>query len=123
MPDPYDAHVLTDLAAAIRATDGAPEAAAAELDGFAAPAGAGASEGGHSILDAARDMLSGLGGHPTSASGASSGGGLEQRLAALMARLEAARDDDRLSGPARDAVLRAYDPVKAAHDAALQALA
>ena len=118
MSDAHDRHVLTSLIEAVRATPGAPPASAAELEAQlnAAP---GTQGGGASLLDAARDAVEGLftaGPGPAAASGGEGAGPLE----ALLARMDAALRDGRLSGPARDAVLRAFDPVKEARDAALQ---
>ncbi|CAN5341979.1 hypothetical protein BH09PSE2_BH09PSE2_03660 [soil metagenome] len=116
MSDPHDLHVLNDLAAAVRATPGAPAEAAGELEAFTGHGGEPQPDG-RSILDTAREALGGLlgGGHP-----AENTGGEAERLAALLTRFDAALHDGRLSGPARDAVLRAFDPVKDARDAALQ---
>lgn len=115
-------------------------AAAAELralaDGASAPAKGGSA--GEGLLDKARDMLGALVGREASSAGpggvhgGGQGGGpgdgrgggldaLEAEEARLQARFEAALADDRLSGPVRDGVLRAYDRVKPAHDAVRQA--
>ena len=119
----------------------APErrAVAAELRGLAedaAPAQAeSAPAAGEGLLDKARDMLGALVGREASTAGrgdqagardvggAQAGGldALEAEEARLQARFEAALADDRLSGPVRDCVLRAYDRVKAGHDAVRQA--
>ena len=115
MSDAHDQHVLTDLADAVRATPDAPVEAAETLEAYAGRETSGEA-GGRSILETAREALGGLIG-----GGVSADTGTESaRLAALLARFDAALHDDRLSGPARDVVLRAFDPVKAARDAALQ---
>jgi hypothetical protein len=121
MSNTHDQHVLDDLIAAILATEGAPQEALdvleaqARLEGDAAPGAAGLS-----VVEAAREALEGLFGQKPPAPIGLDAGGAVQRLAALMARMEGALRDERLSGPARDAVLRAYDPVKQARDQALQ---
>ena len=119
MSDSHDLHVLRDLIAAVHATPGAPEAAAAELDAHARAYGEGEA-GGLSMIEAAREAIGGLVGKSRPQPVGIDAGGEVQKLAALLARMESALSDDRLSGPARDAVLRAFDPVKDARDAALQ---
>jgi len=120
MSDAHDTHVLSALIAAVRETPGAPDEAADILTRHLhATEASEAQPGGGSLLETARDMLGGLlgGGHAEGATEADAG---TRALAALMGRMESAMADDRLSGPARDAVIRAFDPIKAARDAALQ---
>jgi hypothetical protein len=95
MSDGHDLHVLRDLCALVRRTSGAPAQAIHELCAFTGDAAAAPAQ----AEPQARD-LDGLNG--------------------LLARFDAVLHDDRLSGPARDAVLRAFDPAKAARDRALQ---
>ncbi len=47
---------------------------------------------------------------------------VERSEAELLAEFQAVLDDPAISGPVRDAVLRAFDSVKAGHDRALQRL-
>lgn len=47
---------------------------------------------------------------------------VERIEAELLGDFQAAMDDPRVSGPVRDAILRAFDGVKAGHDRALQRL-
>lgn len=89
--------------------------ASAETDPVGGPDGEG-------LLAKARDMLGGLVGREPGAAPTGDGlDALEAEETRLQARFEAALADDRLSGPVRDAVLRAYDRVKPAHDAVRQA--
>lgn len=47
---------------------------------------------------------------------------MERAEAELLSEFQAALDDPEVSGPVRDAILRAFDGVKAGHDRALQRL-
>lgn len=122
MTDTHDLHVLDGLIAAIRSTPGAPSTAIEELDAQRRRIDAGEAAGdGASVVEAARGALGGLigAGRATAVQDQTDDDDVE-RLGALMARMDAAMADDRLSGPTRDAVIRAFDPIKAARDAALQ---
>ncbi len=116
MSDSHDHHVLTDLATAVRSTAGAPPNAADELEAYVGHAAATAPEA-RFIVEAAKEVLGGLMG---AGPAAGEPGPQVSQLQALLARFDGVLRDDRLSGPARDAVLRAFDPVKDARDLALQ---
>lgn len=121
MSDAHDLHVLHDLIAAVRATPGAPDEAAVELEAqLSASAGSDIATTRPSMIETAREVLGGLVSGLRPEPIGQDGEGDVQTFSALLARMEAAIGDDRISGPARDAVLRAFDPVKAARDAALQ---
>jgi hypothetical protein len=139
MPDnaAHDAHVLDGLAEAVErsraALEACAEAATVREAAFArtaavaelrasAPAEAPAHEG---LIERAAHALERLTDGGSAGGVGAPGAGALDALAreedALQARFEAALGDDRLSGPARDAVLRAYDRVKPGHDAVRQA--
>ncbi len=140
MPDfsAHDAHVAQDLARAVEASLSGLDAlvaaapvlrdptvarreAVAELKAVAASA----ESEPESLVDRAAHALERLTGgasEPAGASGSRSLEALSDGEDDLQTRFEAALADDRLSGPVRDAVLRAYDRVKPGHDAVRQAL-
>ena len=140
MPDfsAHDAHVAQDLARAVEASLPGLDALAAEApvlqDARVArreavaelgAVAASADRAPESLVDRAAHALGRLTGgasEPAEASGRASLEALSDGEDALQARFEAALADDRLSGPVRDAVLRAYDRVKPGHDAVRQAL-
>ena len=133
----HDAHILDGLVSgverslgALQAGEGVPQAVRDHADARRAAADmlrtAGASQasgaGGEGLLAKAQRALERFAGdaadNPSHVAGSLDG--LEREEDALQARFDAALADDRLSGPARDVVLRAYDLVKPGHDAVRQ---
>ena len=97
----------------------------AGVDELRAAAPAPHAGGGDGLLEKAQRALERFAADtsdgPVASGDAGDLAGLEQEEQALQARFEAALADDRLSGPARDAVLRAYDRLKPGRDAIRQA--
>lgn len=95
-----DAHDRTaeELTAVLRATG-------------ATPAGSGVDLAGHAWADLPRAVTEG----PRALAEA-----VERAEAELLQDFHAAMDDSAISGPVRDAIVRAFDGVKAGHDRALQ---
>ena len=134
----HDSDVLNRLIGRLRAAAEGYRKAGADgpglADAFAAPAAAQ-----QEVAERLAAEVRALGGRPAEAvsdtrgawaelPGAVAAG--EQELASaveraegeLLSEFQAALDDPAVSGPVRDAVLRAFDPVKAGHDRALQRL-
>ncbi|MBE7217234.1 MAG: hypothetical protein INR64_02045 [Caulobacteraceae bacterium] len=143
MPDPataHDAHVLDGLVAAVEASMRALEtgetlppavrdqalARRGAVDELrAAGARREAGPAGDGLLEKAQRALerfaADVGDAPAQPAIARDLGELEAGEDALQRRFEGALADHDLSGPVRDAVLRAYDRVKPGHDAIRQA--
>lgn len=134
----HDAHILDGLIAgverslgALQAGEGVPQAvrdhAAARREAADMLREAGASQAsdaeGEGLLARAQRALERFAGDTADGPSPAAGSleALERSEDALQARFDAALADRRLSGPVRDAVLRAYDRVKPGHDAVRQA--
>ena len=114
---------LADAPAALSSLTGERQAAVAELRAARIERSRGEPDGG-GLLGAAERVIGRFLGDTSDPTPERTGAGLdglEREEDALQARFEAALADDRLSGPVRDAVLRAYDRVKPGHDAVRQA--
>ncbi len=144
MPDPvpaHDVHVLDQLVHAVEASMEALETGTALPAGLrdqalarrgavdelrAAGAGRDDAAAGDGLLEKAQRAMERFASDtgdapPPGASGSGSLDALARSQDALQRRFDDALADDGLSGPSRDAVLRAYDRVKPGHDAIRQA--